>query len=148
MAGKKSEDKMGYVKAAVKLYIYNDNNQVLLGFRKNHLGDGTWAPPGGHLEIGERFEDAAIRETMEETGLHVDSKNVKIAGMTNDFFKESGKHYVVIHMICHKFDGEVMLMEPDACEKWQWFDSGNLPSPLFQPIAKFLSGKGYAVIGG
>lgn len=46
--------------------------EVLLMRRAEREGDqwsGQMAFPGGHLEAGEDFEDAAIRETNEEVGL-------------------------------------------------------------------------------
>lgn len=36
-----------------------------------HRRLGRWLQPGGHVEAGERPEDAAVRETIEETGLSV-----------------------------------------------------------------------------
>ena len=50
------------VKVGVGLYILNSNHQLLLGLRKSIHGNGTWCPPGGHLEYGESFEQAAVRE--------------------------------------------------------------------------------------
>lgn len=44
------------------------SRQVLLHL---HRRLGRWLQPGGHVEIGERPEDAAVRETVEETGLSV-----------------------------------------------------------------------------
>jgi ADP-ribose pyrophosphatase YjhB (NUDIX family) len=35
-------------------------------------GYGMWAQPGGFLEIDETVREAAIRETLEETGLQVE----------------------------------------------------------------------------
>ena len=32
---------------------------------------GRWSFPSGYVDRGERVEDAAVRETLEETGLHV-----------------------------------------------------------------------------
>lgn len=34
-----------------------------------HRRLGTWMQPGGHIDAGERPEEAAVRETVEETGL-------------------------------------------------------------------------------
>jgi len=39
---------------------------------------GSWTFPGGYVNLGERVEDAAIRETLEETLL-----NVRLEGLLN-----------------------------------------------------------------
>jgi ADP-ribose pyrophosphatase YjhB (NUDIX family) len=38
----------------------------------HHKRIGAWLPPGGHLDPGELPHQAAVRETMEETGLAVE----------------------------------------------------------------------------
>jgi len=39
----------------------------------HHRGFDKWVPPGGHLEPGETFHEAAVREFKEETGLDVEA---------------------------------------------------------------------------
>ena len=46
--------------------IINNNKELLMLLRSDN---GCWGLPGGMLEPGERLEDTAIRETLEETGL-------------------------------------------------------------------------------
>ena len=46
--------------------------KILLLQRGIEPGYGKWVFPGGFLDRGERVEDAAIRETLEETGLTVE----------------------------------------------------------------------------
>src|SRR4051794_34741939 len=70
--------------------------QVLLTKRKGSHGAGTWAPPGGHLDMGESFEDCAIREVREETGVTISEP--RFLAVTNDVFVDEGKHYATIWM--------------------------------------------------
>ncbi|MFH1401302.1 MAG: NUDIX hydrolase [Nanoarchaeota archaeon] len=112
------------------------DNKVLLGKRINAHNAGTWAFPGGHLEWYESFEDCARREVLEETGMTV--KNVRFAGVTNDFFIEDEKHYVTIFMICDHDHGVAEIREPDKCTEWNWFSWDRLPSPLMVGVGNLL----------
>jgi len=105
------------------------DGKVLWGKRKNSHGEGSWCFPGGHLEFNESWEDCAMRETLEETGIRI--KNIRFVAATNDIFPKGAKHYVTIFMLAKYDTGEVQLLEPDKCERWEWFDWSNPPEPLF-----------------
>ncbi len=122
-------------KVGVAACIIKDN-KVLLGKRKGAHGAGSWSFPGGHLEFNESWEECAARETLEETGIKI--KNIRFGTVTNDIFKEEGKHYVTIFMLAELDCGEVKIMEPEKYEKWEWFDWSDLPQPLFVPLQNLL----------
>ena len=113
--------------------IIKKDNKVLLGKRKGSHGEGTWAFPGGHLEFGESIFDCAQRETMEEVGIKL--KNLKYGPYTNDYFEKENKHYVTLYVISDYSSGKVENLEPNKCDKWEWFDWNNLPDNLFLPLA-------------
>ena len=48
-----------------------DAGEAVLLRRGIEPGYGSWAQPGGFLEVDETVTEAAIRETLEETGLLV-----------------------------------------------------------------------------
>lgn len=48
-----------------------DEGEVVLLRRGIEPGRGSWAQPGGFLEVDETVTEAAVRETLEETGLLV-----------------------------------------------------------------------------
>jgi ADP-ribose pyrophosphatase YjhB (NUDIX family) len=49
--------------------IVRRHGEVLLLRRSGSHGSGGWSTPGGHLDHGQRLEDCAAREALEETGV-------------------------------------------------------------------------------
>jgi 8-oxo-dGTP diphosphatase len=104
------------------------DGKILIGKRLSSHGNGTWEIPGGHLEFGESFEDAAVREATEETGL----KDLKVKGVIsihNDIAYD--KHYVSVGVLLESKTGEPTNPEPEHSSDWHWCDPSDLPSPFF-----------------
>lgn len=121
-------------KVGLGVYVIKDK-KILLLKRKGAHGEGTWSPPGGHLEMGESFIQCAKRETKEEAGIEI--KNIKLVGVTNDVFDKE-KHYITIAMTADIKSGKARIMEPDKSSDLDWFDIYKLPRPLFLPVKNFL----------
>ena len=66
----------------------------------------------------ETWEECAIRETLEETGLNLQC--CRFGHVTNDMMQEQGKHYVTIFMLgeCVCPDTRPQNLEPHKCEGW------------------------------
>ncbi len=63
------EDEINNVVVRVKAVVVNNKNGILLGF-----GHKNFQLIGGHVEEGETFEDALVREVEEETGIEIEKK--------------------------------------------------------------------------
>ena len=78
------------------VYRLDGGNPVFLLIRDSYQ---NWGFPKGHLEPGERAEDAALREVCEETGL----SDVALRGTITTidwYFRFRGR---LIHKVCHFF---------------------------------------------
>jgi 8-oxo-dGTP diphosphatase len=120
------------------------NDKVLLGKRHDDPekassllhGEGTWTMPGGKLDFGETFEEAAYREVFEETGIKINKERLRIISVTNDIVEDA--HFITIGFLCQDFKGEAEILEPEEIIEWKWFRLDNLPSPIFFPSKKIL----------
>ena len=60
----------------VTAFPVTDKGELVLLRRGIEPGYGTWAQPGGFLEVDETVHQGAIRETLEETGLLIEPTEI------------------------------------------------------------------------
>lgn len=80
-----------------------DGDKVLVQDRVDPDWPGVTFP-GGHVESGESFVAAAIREVYEETGLVVES--LQLCGI-KEWENEDGSRYIVFFYKTNRFSGEL-----------------------------------------
>lgn len=97
--------------------IVRKENKILMVKEAKKKCYGQWNYPAGHMEEGEKITDAAIRETLEETGY-----KVKLTGVLPicSFNKPEGTRILV------KFTADVIeeniAFDTDEILDVQWID--------------------------
>ncbi len=129
-------------KVATGVLIFRDG-KILFGKRKGDgRTDGMYGIPGGHIENGEGFVEAATREIAEEVGVTI--ANVSFVGIVN-VREYLPVHYIMIILRADWVAGEAQMLEPDKCDQWIWRSPDELPSPMTpgteRGIRGFLEGK-------
>lgn len=119
--------------------IISRGDEILLVRRASVHGSGTWSTPGGHLDHGERLEECAAREALEETGVEV--TDIRFRAITNDLFEDEGKHYLTVWMEGDHEAGEPTIAAAHEMSDVGWFSRDELPSPLFLPLRNLLEGR-------
>ena len=108
-------------------FVLNETNEVLIMFRR-----GKWDLPKGKMDKGETFEECAVRETEEETGL----KNVNLISplITTYHTYHEGTRYVLkeTKWFTMKVEGEQKLIPQTAEQitKLEWVGKHDLKKYL------------------
>lgn len=104
--------------------IILDGDKILLEKRKNAPSKGKWTVPGGLVELGERVEQAVIREVKEETGLEViEPRFVDIVDHISLDEKGAVKyHFVIIDYLVTVKSGEPKAASDADALKWVPFN--------------------------
>jgi nucleoside triphosphatase len=100
--------KQQFPEPTVGALIFNQEGELFL--MKTHKFRGRYVVPGGHIELGEKMEDAVRREVKEETGLDVyDIQFLCFQEFVYDdaFWKK--RHYIFFDFACRTDSTEVTL---------------------------------------
>ena len=102
---------------------------LLLVQRRHEPFQGSWALPGGFVEIDEDLPDAAARELAEETGLKdVPLEQLRTFGRPGR--DPRGRTITVVYFGIARQDQQQVKAADDAAQA-QWFAIDNLPQMAF-----------------
>jgi 8-oxo-dGTP pyrophosphatase MutT (NUDIX family) len=101
------------------------NQQVLLIKRSDNL---AWAPVTGIVEPGENPADCAVREVLEETGIHVVARRLALVSVSHPIVHANGDHAQYLDLV---FRMDWVSREPfpadDESLDARWVDLAQLP---------------------
>ena len=113
----------------VTLFILDPLSRIAL-IRKPHFAHDVFRPPGGGIKPGEDATDGAVREALEETGLHVEVRRYLVEA--HAVFRNGGRELRwLTHVLLARTD-DVDLQPGDPLEiaAARWGTLDELAGPL------------------
>ena len=97
---------------------------VLMVRRGKPPAKGGWSLPGGSLELGETWAEAAMREVMEETGITVEAGEVLtvVDRIDRDEAGAVQFHYLLVDVIADYKSGEPVAGDDALDAAWVALD--------------------------
>jgi nucleoside triphosphatase len=120
-----------YPEPTVGALIFNAEGKLFL--RRSHKWKGKWVVPGGHIELGERMEDALRREVREET--HLEIRDIEFLCFQEFLYDDrfwKRRHFIFFDYACRTDSTEVKLNE--EAEEYVWV---TLDQALTMPVEHY-----------
>ncbi|TQS30086.1 NUDIX hydrolase [Microbispora sp. KK1-11] len=122
--------------SAIAAAVIVDDGRLLLVRRRLAEGSLSWQFPAGAVELGETGEQAAVRETWEETGLTV----APIRHLGERIHPNTGRH--MLYVACEVIAGEAHVADADELAEVEWCDRArvgvHVPYPFYAPVQAYL----------
>jgi ADP-ribose pyrophosphatase YjhB (NUDIX family) len=111
-------------KVGIAAAIFDAQGQMLLIQRAdNHL----WAMPGGWADVSLRPAEVAVKEVLEETGLHI--KIERLLGVYDGQQNNFQNFYHLYHLVFSgTITGGTPTLAPDETLAMNWYTEENLPT--------------------
>ncbi|MFC8065466.1 NUDIX hydrolase [Streptomyces sp. NPDC057293] len=121
---------------ALSMAVIVRDGKLLMIRRRQREGDLLWALPGGAIEEGEGPEEAAVRETIEETALVVTA--TKLLG--ERVHPKTGR--LMSYTACEPVQGEARVADEDELDAVAWVGHSEIkdyvPYGLYEPVQEYL----------
>ena len=121
------------IRIRVCLVVIEDNNILLVPHYQTDAGTVQWCVPGGAIRLGERLTEAAIREFLDETGLH--TRVIGLVNVSEVILPEKNYHSITI-----TFSGIVINrgVRSEANHKYgektpRWFSAEEVKAVNYHP---------------
>ncbi|MYX32255.1 MULTISPECIES: NUDIX hydrolase [unclassified Streptomyces] len=118
--------------------IVVQEGRVLMVRRRMREGELSWQFPAGGIEAGESPEEAAVRETLEETGLTVSA--TKLLG---ERVHPKTKR-LMSYTACDVVSGTAHVADEEELAELAWVAHAEIPEyvpyGLFEPVQDYLDG--------
>ena len=113
-------------------------SEVFLSRRKNTgFYDGSYSFPAGHVERGETFTQALVREVQEEIGVSIDFHSAEVKHIMHRK-SEDGQERIDTFFTVKQWEGEIKNKEPEKCDDLGWFALQALPENTIPYIRQVL----------
>lgn len=96
--------------------VFDERGYVLLIRRGNEPFKGSYALPGGFVDVGERVDDGCRRELSEETGLHVGE--LRLVGVYSDPGRDPRGHTCSVAYLAQVGRADVTAGDDAAAAEW------------------------------
>ena len=129
-----------YSRLAVNLVLtrINENGQkeILLQLRQNtgYMDNMYDFACSGHVDKGESFANALIREAKEEIGINITEEDLIFLAVNHDYQSD----HVQVFFATKSYIGEPVVCEPEECGGLLWANIDELPQNIIPYVANVI----------